>query len=70
MTNTAFILYEQIHPEGIYAFPDLIHQKNRYKDLGWQSATAADINTVHDKYLDRQEMTRMARLEILDGLEE
>ncbi|GAA5813458.1 hypothetical protein MFLAVUS_006936 [Mucor flavus] len=89
MTNTAFVLYEQIHPEdafgkmmirnlksrnidlkGIYAFPDLIHQENRFKDLGWQSATAVDINTIHDKCLDRQEITRMARLEILDELEE
>ncbi|KAI7890654.1 S-adenosyl-L-methionine-dependent methyltransferase [Mucor mucedo] len=56
--------------KGIHAFPDLIHQEKRFLDLGWQHAKAVDINTIHDKYLDRKEIARMARLEILDELEE
>lgn len=44
--------------KGIHAFPDLAYQENRFKDLGWQSAKAVDINTVHDKYLDKNEISR------------
>lgn len=44
--------------KGIHAFPDLIHQEKRFLDLGWQNAKAVDINTIHDKYLDRKEITR------------
>ncbi|KAI8380028.1 leucine carboxyl methyltransferase 2-like protein [Blakeslea trispora] len=56
--------------KGIHAFPDLIHQENRFKELGWQSAKAIDINKIHDCCLDPSEMTRIARLEMLDELEE
>jgi tRNA wybutosine-synthesizing protein 4 len=44
--------------KGIHAFPDLTHQENRFKSLGWQSAKAVDINTIHDKHLDRKEISR------------
>ncbi|KAI8053152.1 S-adenosyl-L-methionine-dependent methyltransferase [Gilbertella persicaria] len=56
--------------KGIHAFPDLIHQEKRFKDLGWQSAKAVDINTIHDTCLNQSEITRIAKLEILDELEE
>jgi hypothetical protein len=47
-----------IELKGIQAFPDLIHQERRFKELGWKSATAVDVNTIHDKYLDRSEIAR------------
>ena len=56
--------------KGIHAFPDLMHQEKRFKTLGWEGAKAVNINTIHDQYLDRKEIARIARLEILDELEE
>ncbi|KAI8350620.1 leucine carboxyl methyltransferase 2-like protein [Choanephora cucurbitarum] len=56
--------------KGIHAFPDLVHQENRFKELGWQSAKAVDINKIHDSYLDPSEIARIAKLEMLDELEE
>ncbi|KAI7901788.1 leucine carboxyl methyltransferase [Cokeromyces recurvatus] len=47
-----------IELKGIYAFPDLTHQERRFKDLGWQNAKAVDMNTIHDTYLSRAEMSR------------
>ncbi|KAG0738754.1 hypothetical protein G6F57_007173 [Rhizopus arrhizus] len=54
--------------KGIHAFPDLDHQRARFK--GWQHAEAVDINTVHDKCLSREELARITKLEMLDELEE
>ncbi|KAI8646395.1 leucine carboxyl methyltransferase 2-like protein [Parasitella parasitica] len=59
-----------IELKGIQAYPDLIHQEKRFKDLGWHNVNAVDINAIHDKYLDRSELKRMSKLEILDELEE
>ncbi|CAO3625477.1 unnamed protein product [Mucor fragilis] len=59
-----------IELKGLQAFPDLIHQERRFKDLGWENAIAVDMNTIHDKYLNRSEILRMSKLEILDELEE
>lgn len=47
-----------IELKGLQAFPDLMHQEKRFKDLGWQIAKAVDINTIHDKYLERSEIMR------------
>ncbi|KAI8878956.1 leucine carboxyl methyltransferase [Backusella circina FSU 941] len=54
--------------KGIHAFPDLEHQADRFK--AWDDAMAVDINTIHDKYLNREEVARIGRLEILDEWEE
>lgn len=59
-----------IELKGIHAFPDLLHQENRFKVLGWQDARAVDVNMIHDQYLEKSEISRMAKLEILDELEE
>ncbi|ORE06106.1 leucine carboxyl methyltransferase [Rhizopus microsporus var. microsporus] len=56
--------------KGIYQFPELEDQKRRFIDYGWQDATAIDINTVHDKCISKEELTRIAKIEILDELEE
>ncbi|KAI9478890.1 MAG: putative leucine carboxyl methyltransferase [Benjaminiella poitrasii] len=59
-----------IELKGIYACPDLIQQENRFKDLGWQSAKAVDMNTIHDEYIDKAEILKISKLELLDELEE
>ncbi|KAI9281612.1 S-adenosyl-L-methionine-dependent methyltransferase [Sporodiniella umbellata] len=56
--------------KGIYEFPDLIHQQKRFKDLGWNHAVAMDINTVHDQCVSKEEIARIAKIEMLDELEE
>ncbi|KAI8370346.1 leucine carboxyl methyltransferase 2-like protein [Radiomyces spectabilis] len=62
--------YRNIELKGIHAYPDLSDQEKRFKALNWDGAKAVDINTIHDKCLDNKEKGRMARLEILDELEE
>lgn len=47
-----------IELKGIHAFPDLAHQENRFKVLGWQDAKAVDINMIHDQYLEKSEISR------------
>ncbi|CAO3639561.1 unnamed protein product [Mucor hiemalis] len=47
-----------IELKGIHAFPDLLHQENRFKVLGWQDARAVDINIIHDEYLEKSEISR------------
>ncbi|KAL0083940.1 S-adenosyl-L-methionine-dependent methyltransferase [Phycomyces blakesleeanus] len=59
-----------IELKGIHAYPDLSAQENRFMGLGWQKAKAVDINELHDHWLDVTEKSRIARLEILDELEE
>ncbi|KAI8987681.1 S-adenosyl-L-methionine-dependent methyltransferase [Mycotypha africana] len=59
-----------IELKGLQAFPDLADQEERFKNLGWQTAKAVDINTIHDDYLSKSELARLARLEILDEFEE
>ncbi|KAL1935866.1 hypothetical protein VTP01DRAFT_5006 [Rhizomucor pusillus] len=59
-----------IELKGLEAFPDLADQERRFMQLGWNGAKAVDINTIHDTYLEREDISRMAKLEILDELEE
>ncbi|KAI8985787.1 S-adenosyl-L-methionine-dependent methyltransferase [Pilobolus umbonatus] len=56
--------------KGLESYPDLVDQENRFKELGWQYSKSVDINTIHDRYMDKNEFKRMAKLEILDELEE
>ncbi|KAI7860527.1 leucine carboxyl methyltransferase 2-like protein [Circinella umbellata] len=60
----------RIELKGIHAYPELEDQETRFTRLGWDGAKAVDTNTIHDQYLDRSDISRMARLEILDELEE
>ncbi|KAI9495004.1 hypothetical protein BDB00DRAFT_870722 [Zychaea mexicana] len=60
----------QIELKGIHAYPELKDQETRFTRLKWDGAKAVDTNTIHDQYLDRSDISRMARLEILDELEE
>ncbi|ORZ03045.1 leucine carboxyl methyltransferase 1 [Syncephalastrum racemosum] len=59
-----------IQLKGIHAYPDLQHQERRFLDLGWRFAKAVDTNAIHDTYLVPGDLARMAKLEILDELEE
>lgn len=47
-----------IELKGIHAYRDLEHQEKRFIDLGWQAAKAIDINEVHDKYTNQEEIAR------------
>ncbi|KAI8148337.1 leucine carboxyl methyltransferase 2-like protein [Fennellomyces sp. T-0311] len=60
----------RIELKGIHAYPELKDQETRFTRLGWDGAKAVDTSTIHDQYLDRSDIARMARLEILDELEE
>ncbi|KAI8088861.1 S-adenosyl-L-methionine-dependent methyltransferase [Halteromyces radiatus] len=64
------LLIRNIELKGIHAFPSLEHQERRFLDLGWNYAKAVDINTIHDNILTSQERTRIAKLEMLDEIEE
>lgn len=55
---------------GIHAYPELKDQEQRFLRLGWDHAKALDINMVHDTLLDPRDFSRMARLEMLDEMEE
>ncbi|CAI2166417.1 16059_t:CDS:2 [Funneliformis geosporum] len=59
-----------IELRGIYAYPDLQSQKDRYLLRGWTHAEAVDINEIHDKHIDSKELFRISKLEFLDELEE
>lgn len=39
-------------------------------DLGWDAVARADLNTIYDIYLDKDEVTRAQSLELFDELEE
>ncbi|CAG8551752.1 733_t:CDS:2 [Funneliformis caledonium] len=59
-----------IELRGIYAYPDLQSQKDRYLRRGWTHAEAVDINEIHDLHIDSNELSRISKLEFLDELEE
>ncbi|ESS31077.1 leucine carboxyl methyltransferase [Toxoplasma gondii VEG] len=54
----------------IFDYPTLQAQKQRYINLGWSASSVADMNTVYDKFLPREETQRVQRLELFDELEE
>ncbi|KAI9253404.1 S-adenosyl-L-methionine-dependent methyltransferase [Phascolomyces articulosus] len=60
----------RIELKGIHAYPELKDQETRFTRLGWDGAKAVDTKAIHDQYLERSDISRMARLEILDELEE
>jgi tRNA wybutosine-synthesizing protein 4 len=55
---------------GIRARPDLPTQRQAYLDLGWDSAEALDMNDICNKILDRNELSRLNRIEMFDEMEE
>ncbi|KAI7882931.1 leucine carboxyl methyltransferase [Lichtheimia hyalospora FSU 10163] len=59
-----------IELRGIHAYPELKDQEQRFLRLGWDDAKALDINMVHDTLLDPRDFSRMAKLEMLDEMEE
>ncbi|CAO3632260.1 unnamed protein product [Cunninghamella echinulata] len=61
---------QNIELKGIHAFPTLLHQENRFRDLGWDYAKAVTINTLHDSFLNSENKARISKLELLDELEE
>ena len=55
---------------GLHAFPDLASQVARYKELGYQACSAADMNDIYYRLLPRVEVARIERLELFDEVEE
>mmetsp|Transcript_14505 Transcript_14505/g.27865 ORF Transcript_14505/g.27865 Transcript_14505/m.27865 type:complete len:358 (+) Transcript_14505:40-1113(+) len=55
---------------GIHAHPDLVTQRQRYLDAGWERAEALDMYTIHHKCLDSATVRRADQLEIFDEFEE
>ena len=55
---------------GLNAFPDIAAQTARYRELGYQAATVADMNDVYYRVLPRGDVNRAERLELFDEVEE
>jgi len=55
---------------GLNDTPSLEAKEKLFTDLGWQKATAFDMNTIYNKYLNLQERRRIERLEMFDEFEE
>ncbi|KAG0269017.1 hypothetical protein DFQ27_005123 [Actinomortierella ambigua] len=60
----------QIEIPGIYAYPSLESQEQRFLSRGWKAAKAVDMNSLQTEYLSPAEMERLSRLEIFDEVEE
>jgi [phosphatase 2A protein]-leucine-carboxy methyltransferase len=53
------------------AYPTLQKQTLRLKDCGFTSGQdAIDINIAHDRWMGKDELGRIAKLELLDEMEE
>eukprot|EP00747_Dinoflagellata_sp_TGD_P166217 gnl/TRDRNA2_/TRDRNA2_188668_c0_seq1.p1 gnl/TRDRNA2_/TRDRNA2_188668_c0~~gnl/TRDRNA2_/TRDRNA2_188668_c0_seq1.p1 ORF type:complete len:360 (+),score=51.66 gnl/TRDRNA2_/TRDRNA2_188668_c0_seq1:126-1205(+) len=55
---------------SIHDFPTLEAQRDRYLQRGWGQCQLSDMNQVHETLLDRKDVDRIHRLEMLDELEE
>ena len=51
-----------IELRGIYAYPSLESQKERFLKRGWTHAEAIDINKLHDSHIDPRELERYATI--------
>ncbi|TPX48633.1 hypothetical protein SeLEV6574_g01932 [Synchytrium endobioticum] len=60
----------KIELPGIYAYPTLESQKQRYLSDGWDIADSIDVNHIYDSCIPPSEQHRISRLEIFDELEE
>ncbi|KAF9438073.1 hypothetical protein BGZ76_009854 [Entomortierella beljakovae] len=59
----------EIELPGIYAYPTLKSQEERFLSRGWTAAKAVSMNTLLDSLPD-EEMKRISKLEIFDEVEE
>mmetsp|Transcript_55136 Transcript_55136/g.118387 ORF Transcript_55136/g.118387 Transcript_55136/m.118387 type:complete len:414 (+) Transcript_55136:73-1314(+) len=55
---------------SIFDYPSLASQRERYLQRGWERCNLANMNEVYEKHLDRAEVERIQRLELLDEFEE
>jgi len=55
---------------SIFEYPSLEAQRQRYLQRGWDKCSVADMKEVYDKHLDRKDVERIHRLELLDEFEE
>jgi len=55
---------------GIQEYPDVPALIKRFEALGYQNNEVYDMLTVYDKYINKDEKTRIEKIEWLDELEE
>jgi len=55
---------------SIHDYPSLESQQERYRLRGWEQTLISDMNEVYDSHLDRKDVERIQRLELLDEFEE
>jgi len=55
---------------SIFEYPSLEAQRQRYLERGWEQCSLADMKEVYEKHLDRKDVERIHRLELLDEFEE
>jgi tRNA wybutosine-synthesizing protein 4 len=55
---------------SIHEYPSLDGQRKRYMDRGWEQCSLADMNEIYSKYLDRADVERIQRIELMDEFEE
>jgi len=55
---------------SIFDYPTLDAQRQRYLDRGWDQCNLADMKEVYERHLDRKDVERIHRLELLDEFEE
>lgn len=74
---TGPMLFDHIHQSrgielpGLHAYPSLERQLSRYRDIcGWQKVRACDMNAVYERWIEDDEKRRVAKIELLDELEE
>lgn len=55
---------------GIYEYPTLAAQQQRYISLGWDRAEVATMYDIYNNHLDKADKGRIERLELFDEFEE
>lgn len=55
---------------SIHDYPSIPAQRQRWLDRGWERCFIADFNEIYSRYLDRADVDRIHRLEMMDEFEE
>jgi len=55
---------------SIHEYPTMESQNERYTQRGWDQCSLIDMNQVYSKYLDREDVARIQKIELMDEFEE
>jgi len=74
-TRFGKMMVKNIHARGLptaslFAYPSLEAQEKRYTNIGFHQASARDLKTLYNEYIDQKECSRVARIELFDEFEE